>query len=194
MKKNDHFIEGYVLIEVLISMMLSFFVISYAISLLAATSLDFTQTIAKKELLESADRVEYVFTNEFSKSKEIKDLLDINGNEITELEKDKTVRFKCIGLVKSKYNFYKSGYVEEFIYGGKTFNYTKKPIYIAKIYSLDCSAKDYKHFSGFEAGDNVDNMNIRKIDDYSYIIDITLAYKDTDINYKKSFLVELNRG
>lgn len=194
MDKNDHFIGGYVLIEVLISIMLSFFVISYAISLLAAISIDFTQSIARKELLESADRLEYVFTNEFSKSKEIKDLLDTSGNEITELENNETVTFKCIGLIRSKYNFYKSGYVQEFIYGGKNFDNIKKPIYISKLYSLDCTSKDYKHFSRFEVGNNVDNMDIRKLDDYSYIIDITLAYKETDITYKKSFLVELNRG
>lgn len=194
MRKKDHFIEGYVLVEVLISIMLSFFVISYAISIFAATSLEFTQSIARKELLESSDRLEYLFTNEFSKSKEVSDILDIKGNEITDIENNQTTTFKCIGLVKSKYNFYKSGYVEEFIYGGKSFNKIKKPIYISKLYSLDSSSKDYRHFSGFEVGNNVDSMNITKLDDYSYIIDITLSYRETDITYKKSFLVELNRG
>ncbi len=191
MKRNYHSDNGYVLLEVVISIFITFFVISSAISILGVVALQYNRSIATKELIESSDYIEQVFVNEFSKSSKIKSVLDISGNEITELRCNKEVDFKCLGLIRSKYIFYQNGYKEEFIYGGEFLDYTKKPIFIAKYKTTKYSAKDYKGFSGFEVGNNVTQMGICKVDDFCYIIDITLKYKDTEIIYNKKFLAKL---
>lgn len=191
MKRNCHSDNGYVLLEVIISIFITFFVISSAVSIFGVVALQYNKSIATKELIESSDYIEQVFINEFSKSSDIKNLLDINGNELTEIPRDKEVVFKCLGLIRSQYIFYQSGYTEEFIYGGEFLNYTKKPVFISKYKKSEYGAKDYKCFSGFEVGNNVKQMGICKVDDFCYIINITLGYRDTEIIYNKKFLAKL---
>lgn len=191
MKKNYDFNNGYVLLEVIVSVFITFFIISSAISLFGMVTLQYNRSIAEKELIESADYLEQVFVNEFSKSSNIKDLLDAKGNEITNLEYNEEVIFKCLGLIRSNYIFYQSGYVEEFIYGGEFLNDSKRPIFIAKYSTFKYASRDYRDFSGFEVGNNVKQMRICKVDDFCYMIDIILKYRDTNIIYNKKFLAKL---
>ena len=183
--------NGYVLIEIAISIFLSLFVIFSAISIFSAVAIQYNRSIAYKELIESADYVEQVFVNEFSKSKSVEDVLDSENNLIKNIDVGKKVNFKCIGLLKSRYILYQSGYIEEFLYGGEFLNYERKPIFIYRYYSTNKNSKDYRTFSGFEVGNHVKQMSIKKIDDYFYIIGITLSYRDTEIIYEKEFLTRL---
>lgn len=191
MVKNKHLDNGYVLIEIVVSIFLSLFVILSAISIFSAIAIQYNRSIAYKELVESADYVEQVFVNEFSKSKEVEDILSSENKLIKDINISEPINFKCIGLLKSRYILYQSGYVEEFLYGGEFLNYERKPIFISKQYNMNKSSKDYRSFSGFEVGNHVKQMSIEKIDDYYYIIGITLSYRDTDIIYKKEFLTRL---
>lgn len=191
MVKNKRLDNGYVLIEIVVSIFLSLFVIFSAISIFSAIAIQYNRSIAYKELVESADYVEQVFVNEFSKSKAVEEVLNSENKVIKDIDISETINFKCIGLLKSRYILYQSGYVEEFLYGGESLNYERKPIFISRQYSTNKSSKDYRSFSGFEVGNHIKQMSIKKIDDYCYIIGITLSYRDTDIIYKKEFLTRL---
>jgi len=190
MKAKNVLENGYTLVETIIALLFMVFILTTAVSLVTSISLQYNKTIAKKELIESGDYLEQVIRKEFKKSKKIEEFLDADGNEI-DIITEIPVEFKCICLKRSRYTLHQNGYVEEFIYGGDFLESRKKPLFISKQKTAIYSSKNYINFSGFEVGNHIEKMSIAKINSIQYRFWIELGYKESNINYTKDFIVEL---
>ncbi|WP_028829772.1 hypothetical protein [Proteocatella sphenisci] len=182
--------NGYTIIEVLISLMLASFIITISFNLFSELSHRSNISIMKKELIESADYLEQVIKREFSRSEEITDYLDIEGNQHSIIGSE-PVQFLCISFKRTRYTLYDSGYVEEFLIDGKYKNSVRKPVYISKQTKLNFSSQNYKNLPSFEVGNHISKMMISRIDGNLYRMWLDLEYENTGIGYSKDFIVEL---
>lgn len=182
--------NGYTIIEVLISLMLASFIIMISFNLFSELSHRSNISIMKKELIESADYLEQVIKREFSRSEEIMDYLDIEGNQHSIIGSE-PVQFLCISFKRTRYTLYDSGYVEEFLIDGKYKNSVRKPVYISKQTNLNFSSQNYKNLPSFEVGNHISKMMISRIDGNLYRMWLDLEYENTGIGYSKDFIVEL---
>lgn len=184
--------SGYTLIEVIISLMIASFIIISSLNLFSELTYRNNQSMMKKELIESADYLEQVIKREFSRSEEIIDYLDAQGNQYSIIGNE-PVRFICLSLKRTKHTLYDSGYMEAFLIDGQYKNAVRRPFYMSKQFRQDFSSQNYRNLSSFEVGNHIKEMMISKIEDDMYRIWLDLEYENTGINYSKNFVAELKK-
>ena len=185
--------NGYTMIEVLVSLMLASFIIVASFSLFSQMMHRYNESVAEKELVESADYLEQVIKREFSRASGVLDYLDPQGAEHYEVGSE-PAEFICISLKRTRFTLYQSGYAEAFLIDGKYRSSLRKPVYISKEPGTSKSSKNYRDLSIFEVGNHVSSMSISRIDESKYRIWLELEYQDTEVTYSKNFIAELQNA
>lgn len=181
------------MIEVLVSLMLASFIIVASFSLFSQMMHRYNESVAEKELVESADYLEQVIKREFSRASGVLDYLDPQGAEHYEIGSE-PAEFICISLKRTRFTLYQSGYAEAFLIDGKYRSSLRKPVYISKEPGTSKSSKNYRNLSVFEVGNHVRSMRISRIDESKYRIWLELEYQDTEVTYSKNFIAELQNA
>lgn len=189
--------NGFTLLEVTISIVLTLTVLSAAYALLLSAYRIHAQFVAKKELIENAPLLQSVLIREFERSSEVLEILDVDGT-VHHAFGAEPINVRSLHLLRARNSVYQERNALQSQYIDQVLNLRpdrRRSVWICRNRNPHrlLQVRPQIQDGSYEVGVFLDQLWISRIEETLFQLELVYRYYETDIEYRTQILATIQK-